>query len=82
MKPRIVPPNPAIAQAYQQAGGRQRVQASLKVTKATLSDWLRSGVVPVKRCGELEKISRVSRRKLNPEFDWGPVKVKAEAEAA
>lgn len=76
---RIDPPNPAIAQAYLKAGGRKQVQASLGVTKATLSDWLRSGTVPVKRCGELEKLSGISRRKLNPKFDWGPVKVVAEA---
>lgn len=55
-----------------QAGGRKAVQESLKVTKATLSDWKRWGYVPEKRCGELEKLSGVSRRKLNPHFDWGP----------
>lgn len=76
---RIEAPNPAIAEAYQRAGGRKKVQESLKVTKATLSDWLRSGRVPVQRCGPLEKLSGVPRRKLNPAFDWGPVKVKADA---
>jgi DNA-binding transcriptional regulator YdaS (Cro superfamily) len=75
-KQRIVPPNPAIAEAYEKAGGRKKVQESLKVTKATLSDWLRAGHVPERRCGELEKLSGVSRRRLNPEFDWGPLKVK------
>lgn len=69
---RIDPPNPAIAEAYLKAGGRKTVQQSLKVSKATLSDWLRSGSVPASRCGELEKLSKVSRRRLNPEFDWGP----------
>lgn len=76
---RIEPPNPAIADAYQKAGGRRLVQASLRVSKASLSDWLRWGYVPVLRCPELEKLSGVSRRKLNPVFDWGPVREKASA---
>lgn len=76
---RIDPPNPAIAQAYEKAGGRKQVQQSLHVTKATLSDWLRSGLVPVPRCPDLERLSGVSRRKLNPKFDWGPVRVRADS---
>lgn len=76
--PKIVPTNQAIADAYLKAGGRKKVQASLKVTKASLTDWLRQGYVPVKQCPALEKLSGVSRRKLNKDFDWGPVKEKAE----
>lgn len=78
---RIDPPNPAIAEAYRKSGGRKKVQESLGVTKATLSDWLRWGYVPVQphnRCVALEKLSGVSRRKLNPNFDWGPQKQRAE----
>lgn len=71
--------NPAIEEAYLKAGGRKVVQASLNVTKATLSDWKRKGEVPVLRCPHLEKLSGVSRRKLNPQFDWGPVREKAGA---
>lgn len=71
-------PNPAIEEAYAKAGGRKKVQQSLKVTKATLSDWKRWGYVPAPRCGDLEKLSGVSRRKLNPHFDWGPARVRAE----
>ena len=77
---RIDPLNPAIAEAYEKAGGRKRVQESLRVTKATLTDWLRWGYVPVRRCPDLEKLSGVPRRKLNPKFDWGPVRQKAMAE--
>lgn len=69
--------NPAIEEAYLKAGGRKKVQESLGVTKATLSDWKRAGHVPAGRCGELERLSGVSRRRLYPDFDWGPVKVKA-----
>lgn len=64
--------NPAIEEAYESAGGRKVVQEALGVTKATLSDWKRWGYVPPMRCGELEKLSGVSRRRLNPGFDWGP----------
>jgi DNA-binding transcriptional regulator YdaS (Cro superfamily) len=66
------PKNPAIEDAYLKAGGRKRVQESLGVTKGSLSDWKRWGYVPVNRCPELERLSGVSRRKLNPIFDWGP----------
>lgn len=76
---RIESPNPAIADAYEKAGGRKRVRESLGVSKASLSDWLRDGYVPVKRCPELELLSGVSRRKLNPTFDWGPVREKTAA---
>lgn len=76
---RIEPANPAIAEAYQAAGGRKKVQESLKVTKATLSDWLRWGYVPVPRCPDLERISGVSRKKLNPTFAWVPAREKARA---
>jgi DNA-binding transcriptional regulator YdaS (Cro superfamily) len=76
---RIDPPNPSIADAYVKAGGRKRVQESLEVTKASLSDWLRQGYVPVPRCPDLERLSGVSRRKLNPSFDWGPARQKAKA---
>ena len=69
--------NPAIDEAYLKAGGRKKVQESLGVTKATLTDWKRSGRVPPGRAGELEKLSRVSRRRLCPDFDWGPAKVAA-----
>ena len=75
---RIVSTNPSIEEAYQKAGGRRKVRESLGVTKASLSDWLRSGRVPPVRAGELEKLSGVSRRKLCPDFDWGPLRVKAE----
>lgn len=71
--------NPAIEEAYLKAGGRKKVQESLRVTKATLSDWKRWGYVPVARCPDLERLSGVSRRKLNPDFDWGPVREKARA---
>lgn len=64
--------NPAIEEAYAKAGGRKRVQETLGVTKASLSDWIRSGRVPANRCVELEQLSGVSRRKLNPDFNWGP----------
>ena len=65
------PKNPSIEEAYARAGGRKKVQESLRVTKATLSDWKRWGYVPVSRCPELERLSGVSRRKLNPNFAWG-----------
>lgn len=81
MKP-IVPPNPDIAVAYQTAGGRKKVQESLGVTKATLTDWLRWGYVPVARCPDLERLSGMSRRKLNPKFDWGPVRAPRAAKVA
>lgn len=68
--------NPAIEEAYAKAGGRKKVQEALGVTKASLSDWIRVGHVPAKRCIEMEALSGVSRRRLNPEFKWGPVKEK------
>jgi DNA-binding transcriptional regulator YdaS (Cro superfamily) len=71
--------NPAIEEAYAKAGGRKRVQESLGVTKASLSDWLRAGYVPVTRCPDLERLSGVSRVKLNPKFDWGPLRKSARA---
>lgn len=49
------------------------------MTKATLTDWKRWGYVPVLRCPDLEKLSGVSRRKLNPDFNWGPIRDKAGA---
>jgi DNA-binding transcriptional regulator YdaS (Cro superfamily) len=67
--------NPAIEEAYEKAGGRKKVQEALGVTKASLSDWIRNEVVPAARCVELEQLSGVSRRKLNPEFNWGPEEV-------
>lgn len=70
-------PNAAIEEAYSKAGGRRKVQESLKVSKQTLCDWKRWGYVPKDRCGDLERLSGVSRRKLNPHFDWGPVRIKA-----
>lgn len=75
----LEPKNPAIEEAYAKAGGRKAVQQSLGVTKATLSDWKRLGYVPVTRCPDLERISGISRRRLNPEFDWGPLRAKARA---
>jgi DNA-binding transcriptional regulator YdaS (Cro superfamily) len=76
---RIESSNPSIELAYLKAGGRKKVRESLGVTKASLSDWLRAGRVPAARAGELEKLSGVSRRKLCPDFDWGPVKVKSQS---
>jgi DNA-binding transcriptional regulator YdaS (Cro superfamily) len=74
--------NPAIEEAYARSGGRKKVQESLRVTKATLSDWKRQGYVPIPRCPDLERLSGISRRKLNPDFDWGPVREKAHPGAA
>lgn len=76
---RIQTTNPAIEEAYAKAGGRKKVQESLRVTKASLSDWLRDGYVPVPRCPDLERISGVSRVRLNPNFDWGPLRKTARA---
>ena len=70
--------NPAIEEAFERAGGRSKIRTSLKVSKQTLSDWKRLGYVPSKHCGELERLSGVSRRRLNPDFDWGPVRSKSQ----
>jgi DNA-binding transcriptional regulator YdaS (Cro superfamily) len=66
--------NPAIEEAYTKAGGRRKVKESLGVSKQSLSDWARNGRVPADKAGKLEAISGVSRRKLCPDFDWGPIK--------
>jgi DNA-binding transcriptional regulator YdaS (Cro superfamily) len=79
------PLNPAIEEAYEKAGGRKKVQESLGVTKATLSDWKKWGYVPVQSrsktcpnpCVALERLSGVSRARLNPNFDWGPLRKRA-----
>jgi DNA-binding transcriptional regulator YdaS (Cro superfamily) len=66
--------NPAIEEAYEKAGGRRKVKESLGVSKQSLSDWTRKGYVPAEKAGKLETLSGVSRRKLCPDFDWGPTK--------
>lgn len=63
--------NPAIEEAYDKAGGRPKVMASLKVSKQSLSDWKRWGYVPAEHAAALERLSGVSRWLLTPEFDWG-----------
>lgn len=74
--------NPAIEEAYEKAGGRPKVMASLSVSKQTLSDWVRWGYVSSKHAAGLERLSGVSRRRLNPDFDWGPEPVLRESRKA
>jgi DNA-binding transcriptional regulator YdaS (Cro superfamily) len=66
--------NPAIAEAYERAGGRKTVMASLGAKKQSLSDWIRKGYVPADKAAQLEAISGVSRRALCPHFNWEPPK--------
>lgn len=57
-----------IEEVFAKAGGRAVLQKSLGVSKQTLSDWKRSGEIPVRHCAAVHALTRIALSKLNPVF--------------
>jgi DNA-binding transcriptional regulator YdaS (Cro superfamily) len=66
-------------EVFEKAGGRQKLQASLGVSKQTVSDWIRWGHVSAKRAPAIETLTGIPRTRLCPSFDWEGTKTKASA---
>lgn len=60
---------PLIEEVFEKAGGRKKLQKSLRLSKQTMSDWVRSGVVPVKHCAAVQALTHIPLARLNPELD-------------
>jgi hypothetical protein len=74
--------NSVIEEVFEKAGGRAVLRKSLRVSKQTLSDWKRSGVVPVKHCPAVHALTRIALAKLNPQFAVTATELKQKAAAA
>lgn len=71
-----------IEQVFERAGGRDKLRRSLGLSKQTMSDWLRSGVVPVKHCAAVQAITQIPLARLNPELDVKAKKLSLRADKA
>jgi hypothetical protein len=71
---------PLIDEVFEKAGGRKALQEALSVgrerplSKQTLSDWVREGVVPVRHCPAVHRLTGIPLERLNPAFDPEPSK--------
>lgn len=65
---------------FAKAGGREVLQASLGLSKQSMSDWVRWGVVPVKHCPAVHVLTGIPMAQLNPELDLKAVKAKVKAD--
>lgn len=59
---------PLIEEVFAKAGGRAELRRSLGLSKQTMSDWAREGVVPIKHCPAVQRITGISLERLNPVF--------------
>jgi DNA-binding transcriptional regulator YdaS (Cro superfamily) len=59
---------PVITEVFKKAGGRKAVQEALGLSKQSLSDWRRNGVVPVRHCPLISRLTGVELERLNPAF--------------
>ena len=62
---------PVIDEVFEKAGGRSALQASLGLSKQTMSDWKRAGYVPARHAVEVEELTGIPRERLCPDFHWG-----------
>lgn len=58
-----------IEQVFLKAGGRHALMKSLGLTKQSMSDWVRNGVVPLKHCPRVHAITHIPFEELNPAFN-------------
>lgn len=56
---------------FEKAGGRDKLQQSLGLSKQSMSDWRRAGYVPARHAVAVEKLTRIPREQLCPDFEWG-----------
>jgi DNA-binding transcriptional regulator YdaS (Cro superfamily) len=71
-----------IEQVFERAGGRDKLRQALGLSKQTMSDWLRKGVVPVKHCAEVQALTNIPLAKLNPALDVKAKKLSLRADKA
>lgn len=57
-----------VDEVFEKAGGRAVLRKSLRVSKQTLSDWKRSGEIPVKHCAAVHALTRIPLATLNKAF--------------
>jgi hypothetical protein len=74
--------NSVIEEVFEKAGGRAVLRKSLRVSKQTLSDWKRTGLVPVKHCAAVHALTRISLSRLNPAFAITATELKQKAAEA
>ena len=55
-------------EVFEKAGGRKKLQRSLKLSKQTMSDWTRNDEVPLKHCAMVQAITKIPLARLNPAF--------------
>lgn len=56
--------------ACKKTGSQTALANKLGVNKSNISQWKRMGKVPMIHCIEIERLTGVSRRKLNPTINW------------
>lgn len=59
---------PLIERVFAAAGGRDALRKSLGLSKQSMSDWLRSGEVPIKHCPKVHQLTQIPLEELNPAF--------------
>lgn len=57
-----------IDEVFAKAGGRAALQESLKLSKQSMSDWVRNGEVPVHHCPKVHAITGIPLERLNRAF--------------
>lgn len=59
-----------LERAIKNLGNQTKLSQLLDVHKSNISQWKKSGLVPMKHCIEIEKVTGISRKKLNPSVNW------------
>lgn len=59
---------PLMEEVFEKAGGRKRLQRSLKLSKQTMSDWVRNGEVSIPQCPMVHAITKIPLSRLNRAF--------------
>ena len=58
-----------IEDVFQKSGGRYKLRLSLGLSNQSMSDWVRSGVIPVHHVPTVHALTGIPMAQLNPCFD-------------
>jgi DNA-binding transcriptional regulator YdaS (Cro superfamily) len=56
------------------AGGQKALATRLGIRQQSVSEWVARGMVPIERAAQIERLYRVTRRRLRPDVFGAPRK--------
>jgi DNA-binding transcriptional regulator YdaS (Cro superfamily) len=64
----------ALQEALTVAGGQKALATRLGIRQQSVSEWVARGMVPIERAAQIERMYRITRRRLRPDVFGSPRK--------